>query len=93
MNITILSLISSASYSLAPFFVGNKLSLINGHFSKHITPLLYNQESLLLRGSYFEQIYGNVLLNEEEEKHQLFKALLLVINLILAKSTTQNRLQ
>ncbi|KAK8896074.1 hypothetical protein M9Y10_013964 [Tritrichomonas musculus] len=75
MNITILSLISSASYSLAPFFVGNKLSLINVHFSKHITSLLYNQESLLLRGSYFEQIYGNVLLNEEEEKHQLFKGI------------------
>lgn len=73
MNITILSLISSASYSPAPFFVGNKLSLINGHFSKHITSLLYNQESLLLRGSYFDQIYGNVLLNEEDEKHQLFE--------------------
>ena len=75
MNITILSLISSASYSLAPFFVGNKLSLINAHFSKHITSLLYNQESLLLRGSYFDQMYGNVLLNEEEEKHQLFKGI------------------
>lgn len=70
LNLTILSFVSSISFSHSPAFVGNRMEFNKGNLNRITSLYFYNQQNLLLTNSIFDKTLNGIVLNNVNDQYQ-----------------------